>query len=126
MVTSILEWGHPGLIAHMLAPKQEGGCDFIGVVTGSAQTVDTVRGPMRAGNLGHVTRMGNKMVAVAAAAASGGGGDGSDAAIVSAAAGPHTSPPCFGTQPQPCSHRFVTETTPTRSTNSMYDALQRT
>ena len=31
--------------------------------------MDTVRGAMRAGNLGHVTRMGNKLVAVVAGAA---------------------------------------------------------
>ena len=33
MMTSILEWGHPALLAHLFASKQEGGCDVIGLVT---------------------------------------------------------------------------------------------
>jgi len=66
MMTSVLEWGHPQLVAHLLTRTEHGGCDVIGVVTGAAQTVATVRGPMRAGNLGHVTRLGNKLVSLAA------------------------------------------------------------
>jgi len=46
-----------------------------------------VRGPMRAGNLGHVTRMGNKLVAVVAGAAEADGDENAAAttATVSAA-----------------------------------------
>lgn len=65
MITSILEWGHPKLVAHLFASQEDQGCDVIGLITGAAQTVETVRGPMRAGNLGHVTRIGNKLASIA-------------------------------------------------------------
>ena len=54
----------------------EGGCDVIGLVACAPQTVDSKRGPIRAGNLGHATNIANKLLRAAAA---GSDGDGADA-----------------------------------------------
>ena len=76
MVSSVLEWGHEGLLSKLFAPVDEGGCDVIGLVACAPQTVDSKRGPIRAGNLGHATNIANKLLRAAAA---GSDGDGADA-----------------------------------------------
>ena len=68
MCRDVLEWGHPALLAHLFAAEEAGGCDVVGVVTQAPRAVATARGPARAGNLGHVTRLSNVLVGVAAGA----------------------------------------------------------
>lgn len=63
-VVGILEWGHPGLLTHLFTSAEDGGVDLVGVLTGAGRDVETTRGPVRAGNQGHVTRMANRLVAV--------------------------------------------------------------
>ena len=74
MIDTVLEWGHPGLLERLFASVDEGGCDVVGMIADAPQTVETARGPARSGNLGHVTRIGNRLAAVAA----GGADEGAD------------------------------------------------
>ena len=74
MIDTVLEWGHPGLLERLFASVAEGGCDVVGMIADAPQTVETARGPARSGNLGHVTRIGNRLAAVAA----GGADEGAD------------------------------------------------
>ena len=64
-VAAILDWGHPALVSHLFASRADGGVDLVGVIVDSPRTAETTRGPVRAGNAGHVTRMANRLVAVA-------------------------------------------------------------
>ena len=66
MCRDVLEWGQPSLLAHLFDREEAGGCDVVGLVTQAARAVETARGPARAGNLGHVTRLGNALAGVAA------------------------------------------------------------
>jgi serine/threonine-protein phosphatase 6 regulatory subunit 3 len=84
MIDTVLEWGHPGLLARLFAPVAEGGCDVVGMIADAPQTVETARGPARSGNLGHVTRIGNKLAAVAAGGAEEGAEEGAERANANA------------------------------------------
>ena len=66
MCRDVLEWGQPSLLAHLFDREEAGGCDVVGLVTQAPRAVETARGPARAGNLGHVTRLGNALAGVAA------------------------------------------------------------
>jgi serine/threonine-protein phosphatase 6 regulatory subunit 3 len=66
MCRDVLEWGQPALLAHLFDREEAGGCDVVGLVTQAPRAVETARGPARAGNLGHVTRLGNALAGVAA------------------------------------------------------------
>ena len=68
MCRDVLQWGHPALLAHLFEKEEAGGCDVVGVVTQAPRTVETARGPARAGNLGHITRLSNALAGVAAGA----------------------------------------------------------
>ena len=66
MCRDVLEWGQPALLAHLFDREEAGGCDVVGLVTQAPRAVETARGPARAGNLGHVTRLGNALAGAAA------------------------------------------------------------
>ncbi len=64
-VAAILDWGHPALVSHLFASRADGGVDLVDVIVNAPRSAETTRGPVRAGNAGHVTRMANRLVAVA-------------------------------------------------------------
>ena len=64
-VAAILDWGHPALVSHLFASRADGGVDLVDVIVNAPRFAETTRGPVRAGNAGHVTRMANRLVAVA-------------------------------------------------------------
>ena len=64
-VAAILDWGHPALVSHLFASRADGGVDLVDVIVNAPRFAETTRGQVRAGNAGHVTRMANRLVAVA-------------------------------------------------------------
>ena len=72
-IESALEWGHPALLRHLFAPRApespegagKGGVDVVGLVADAPEVVDTARGPARAGNVGHRTRLANRLAEMA-------------------------------------------------------------
>ena len=66
MCRDVLEWGQPSLLAHLFDREEAGGCDVVGLVTQAPRAVETAWARARAGNLGHVTRLGNALAGVAA------------------------------------------------------------
>ena len=72
-IESALEWGHPALLRHLFAPRApespegagKGGVDVVGLVADAPEVVDTARGRARAGNVGHRTRLANRLAEMA-------------------------------------------------------------